>query len=89
LTKIDDVIETIKKSKDREEAKTNLIKKFKLTAIQAEAILEIRLHQLAKLEKKKIEDELEEKRNEMREYEKILASKIEQKKVLKNDLEKK
>ncbi len=88
LTKIDDVIETIKKSKDREEAKTNLIKKFKLTAIQAEAILEIRLHQLAKLEKKKIEDELEEKRNEMREYEKILASKIEQKKVLKNDLEK-
>jgi DNA gyrase subunit A len=88
LVKIDAVIETIKKSKDKEDARDNLVKKFKLTPIQAEAILEIRLHQLAKLEKKKIEDELEEKRKEINEYAKILASKAEQKKVLKKELEK-
>ena len=88
LVKIDAVIETIKKSKDKEDAKDNLVKKFKLTPIQAEAILEIRLHQLAKMEKKKIEDELEEKRREINEYAKILASKAEQKKVLKKELEK-
>ena len=88
LTKIDAVIETIKKSKDKEEARDNLVKKFKLTPIQAEAILEIRLHQLAKLEKKRIEEELEEKRKEINEYTKILESKAEQKKVLKKELEK-
>ncbi|MFA5232257.1 MAG: DNA gyrase subunit A [Candidatus Paceibacterota bacterium] len=87
LTKIDAVIETIKKSKDKEEARDNLVKKFKLTVIQAEAILEIRLHQLAKLEKKRIEEELEEKRKEINEYAKILGSKAEQKKVLKKELE--
>lgn len=87
LTKIDAVIETIKKSKDKEEARDNLVKKFKLTVIQAEAILEIRLHQLAKLEKKRIEEELEEKRKEINEYTKILGSKAEQKKVLKKELE--
>jgi len=58
LNRIDDVIETIKASKTKEDAKNNLIKEFELTVLQAEAILEIRLHQLARLEKQKIEDEL-------------------------------
>lgn len=62
LTKIDAVIKTIKASKDREQAKTNLIKKFKLTEPQAVAILEMRLQQLANLERQKIADELKEKK---------------------------
>lgn len=88
LDKIDAVIETIRKSKDKEDAKENLVKKFKLTIIQAEAILEIKLHQLAKLEKQKVEEELEQKRNEIKGYMKILESKAEQKKVMKGEIEK-
>jgi len=86
LDKIDAVIETIKKSKDREDAKKNLSTKFKLTEIQAEAILEIKLHQLAKLEKQKIEDELASKLKEIKELTKIIESKAEQKKLMKKEI---
>ncbi|MBI4037391.1 DNA gyrase subunit A [Candidatus Daviesbacteria bacterium] len=55
---IDAVIETIKKSKDADDAKTNLMAKFKLTEIQAQAILDMQLRRLAALERQKIEDEL-------------------------------
>jgi len=58
LKNIDAVIQTIKKSADKEEARINLIKKFKLSEKQAVAILEMRLQTLADLERKKIEDEL-------------------------------
>jgi len=58
LKNIDAVIQTIKKSKDKDEARVNLIKKFKLTERQAVAILEMRLQTLAGLERQKIEDEL-------------------------------
>jgi len=58
LKNIDEIIQTIKKSADKEEAKTNLMKKFKLTERQAVAILEMKLQTLAGLERKKIEDEL-------------------------------
>jgi len=58
LKNIDAVIQTIKKSADKDEARLNLIKKFKLTERQAVAILEMRLQTLAGLERKKIEDEL-------------------------------
>ena len=57
LDNLDEVIETIKKSKDAEVAKTNLMKKFSLSDLQAEAILEMQLRRLAALERKKIEDE--------------------------------
>jgi len=57
LDHLDEVIETIKKSKDADEAKTNLITKFKLTEVQAVAILDMQLRRLAALERKKIEDE--------------------------------
>jgi len=60
LKNIDAIIQTIKKSADKEEAKANLISKFKLTERQAVAILEMRLQTLAGLERKKIEDELKE-----------------------------
>jgi len=58
LKNIDAVIQTIKKSADKDEARINLIKKFKLSEKQAVAILEMRLQTLAGLERKKIEDEL-------------------------------
>jgi len=57
LDNIDAVIQTIKKSKDTETARTNLMKKFKLSEIQAKAILDMRLQRLTGLERKKIEDE--------------------------------
>ncbi len=60
LDNIDEVIETIKKSKDVDTAKERLIKKFKLTEIQAKAILDMRLQRLTGLERKKIEDEYKE-----------------------------
>ncbi len=60
LKNIDAIITLIKKSADREEAKQNLIKKFELTERQAVAILEMRFQTLAGLERKKIEDELKE-----------------------------
>lgn len=60
LDNIDEVIETIKKSKDVETAKNNLIRKFKLSEIQAKAILDMRLQRLTGLERKKIEDEYKE-----------------------------
>ena len=55
---IDEVIKTIKESKTQEDAKTNLMRKFRLSDIQATAILDIQLRRLAALERQKIEDEL-------------------------------
>lgn len=55
---IDEVIATIRKAKDVEDAKQALIKEFALTAIQAQAILDMQLKRLAALERQKIEDEL-------------------------------
>lgn len=74
LKNIDEVIKTIKASKDKEIAKANLIKKFDLSERQAVAILEMRLQNLANLEQQKIEDELKEKKKLIKELEAILAS---------------
>lgn len=57
LDNLDAVIDTIRKSKDAEVAKTNLIEKFKLSPIQAQAILDMQLRRLAALERQKIEEE--------------------------------
>ncbi len=55
---IDAVIQTIRGSRDADVAKINLMEKFKLTEIQAQAILDMQLRRLAALERQKIEDEL-------------------------------
>ena len=60
LDHIDEVIATIRASQTTDEAQANLIKKFKLSEIQAKAILAMQLRTLAGLERKKIEDELAE-----------------------------
>ncbi len=57
LDNIDEVIDTIKKSRDVETARHNLMRKFKLSEIQAKAILDMRLQRLTGLERKKIEEE--------------------------------
>jgi len=75
LDKIDLVIKTIKASKDKDEARVNLMKKFKFSERQAIAILEMKLQQLANLESKKIEDELKEKQKLIKELKTLLASK--------------
>ena len=57
LDNLDEVIKTIRAAADVEVARTNLMKRFKLTEVQANAILEMQLRRLAALERKKIEDE--------------------------------
>jgi len=86
LNKIDAVIKVIKASKDREDAKKNLIKKFKLTEIQANAILETKLSALAKMERKKIEDELKELKDRIKELISILKSPQKIKSIIKKEL---
>lgn len=60
LDNIDEIIKLIKKSRDTPTAREGLMKKFKLSEIQATAILEMRLQRLTGLERKKIEDEYKE-----------------------------
>jgi DNA gyrase subunit A len=60
LDNLDAVIKTIRESKTQEDAKENLIKRFKLSPIQATAILDMQLRRLAALEREKIEKEYEE-----------------------------
>lgn len=74
LDHIDAIISTIRKSADKEEAHGELCKKFKLSDAQATAILEMKLQTLAGLERKKIEDELKEKKRLITEYEELLKS---------------
>lgn len=74
LDHIDEIIDTIKKSADRDDARANLMKKWKFTEIQANAILDMRLQTLAGLERKRIEDELKEKLKLIEELKEILGS---------------
>lgn len=80
LDNIDEVITTIRNSQTTDEAKVNLIKKFKLSDIQAAAILAMQLRTLAGLERQKIEDELAELKKLIEKLEGILAD---EKKILK------
>jgi DNA gyrase subunit A len=87
LDHIDEVIKTIRASQTTDEAQANLIKKFKLSELQAKAILQMQLRTLAGLERKKIEDELAELRKLIGELEKILASESEILRVIREELE--
>jgi len=86
LGSIDKIIATIKKSKDKEEASKNLVKNFKLTPIQAGAILEMRLQSLAALEREKIEEELKEKKKLISELKLILKSPKKIVKIIQDEL---
>ena len=86
LDHIDAVIETIRKSPTKEEAHANLMKKFKLSEKQASAILEMRLQTLAGMERKKIEDELAEKLEIIKQLTELLSSKVKILAVVKDEL---
>ena len=86
LTIFVDLDKVIKIIRNSDEPKKELIKAFKLSEIQANAILEIRLRQLAKLEQLKIENERNELVDERNDIEKILKSKSRLKTLIKNEL---
>ena len=86
LDNIDAVIQTIKKSKDVETAKHNLMKKFKLSEIQAKAILDMRLQRLTGLERQKIEDEYKETIKLIEKLKGILKSEEQRKIIITEEL---
>jgi DNA gyrase subunit A len=86
LENIDDVIATIKKSKDRDDAKKNLIKRFKMTERQSIAILEMRLQALANMERIKVEEELKALQKLIADLKKILSSKKNILKVVRDEI---
>jgi len=84
---IDEVIEVIKKSKDTNTAKEKLMTRFKLTEVQAVAILDMQLKRLAALEREKIEDELLEIEKNIEKYLQILLNPEKMIEVMKSELE--
>lgn len=86
LDNIDEIIATIKKSRDTETAKVNLMKKFKLSEIQAKAILDMRLQRLTGLERKKIEDEYREVIKLIEKLRGILESEAKRNLIIKEEL---
>ena len=86
IDNIDEIIELIKSSKDPETAKTRLIERFKLSEIQAQAILDMRLQRLTGLERDKIEQEYQELLITIENLKTILASEEKQKQIIKDEL---
>ncbi len=86
LDNIDEVVEIIRKSKTRDDAHQNLIKRFKFSSEQTDSILDMRLATLVGLEKSRLEDELKEKIKLITYLENILANKAELMKVIKDEL---
>ncbi len=88
LADIDEVIRIIRKSDNRDDARKNLMKRFKIDEIQANAILETKLAALAKLEQQKIDNELKELEAKIEEYTGILKSPAKIKTVMKKEFAK-
>lgn len=86
IDQIDSVIKTIRQSKTQEDAKQNLMVKFKLTDLQATAILDMQLRRLAALERQKIEDEYEMVKETITYLEDLLANPFKMLAVIKNEL---
>ena len=86
LNNIDAVIKIIKAAKDKEAAKVNLMKKFKLSERQTLAILDMKLATLANLERLKIANELKEKRTLIKDLESILKSSAKIKEIIKKEI---
>ncbi len=86
LDNIDEIIEMIKKSRNTETARNNLMKRFKLSEVQAQAILDMRLQRLTGLERKKIEDEYLEIIKLIEKLRSILASEKKRMIIIKEEL---
>ena len=83
---IDAVIDLIKKSSNADEARQKLEKKYKLSEIQAKAIIEMRLRQLTGLEQDKLREEYDELLKTIAGYKKLLDSKSMRMDLIKNEL---
>lgn len=86
LDHIDRIIKLIRAAKDVPTAHTQLMKEFKFSEVQAQAILDMRLQKLAGLERKKIEDELAAVQKLVKELESILKSKAKMMHLVKTEL---
>ncbi|HDS09746.1 MAG TPA: DNA gyrase subunit A [Firmicutes bacterium] len=86
LDNIDKIIKLIRGSSDKDQAKQGLINDFKLSEIQALAILDMRLHRLTSLERKEIDDEYIEKIKEITKLKNILASERKIYMIIKDEL---
>tara|TARA_Y100001970_G_scaffold97144_1_gene122296 strand:- start:11152 stop:13641 length:2490 start_codon:yes stop_codon:yes gene_type:complete len=86
LQNIDEVIELIKGSKNPEEAKNQLIQKFKFSIPQTKAILDMRLQKLTSLETDKLLEELEELNKKIKHYKEILNNYELQSSIIKEEL---
>ncbi len=84
---IDEVIRLIRASSNADEAREKLIEAFKLSEIQAKAIVEMRLRQLTGLEQDKLRSEYEELMKTIQDYKEILASKERRMQIIKEELE--
>ena len=87
LDNLDQVIAIIRKSKDAEEARTNLMANLPLSKIQAQAILDMRLHRLTGLEREKIQQEYDELIEKVRVFKEILADPKKIDAIIKEELE--
>ena len=87
LDNIDRVIKLIRASSSVDDARAGLMKEFKLSILQANAILEMRLQKLARLEREKVENELKEVQAFIKEMKELLASPAKILKVAKTELE--
>ena len=83
---IDEVIAIIRKSKDQASAKINLMERFGLDDVQAQAIVQMRLGQLTNMERNKIEDEIAALKAKIEEYNAILADEGRQREIIKEEL---
>ena len=86
LDNLDAVIELIRKSKNPDEAKDGLISNFKLSEIQAKAILELRLQRLTGLERQKIKEEFEELMKLIAYLESVLSDESLRYKIIKDEM---
>jgi len=86
LDNLDEVIKTIRASKNPQEANVELRKKFALTDIQAKAILEMRLQKLTGLERDKIDTEYKDIVDKITEYREILSDREKQNEIIKLEL---
>ena len=83
---IDEVIAIIRRSKDQASAKINLMERFGLDDVQAQAIVQMRLGQLTNMERNKIEDEIAALKAKIEEYNAILADEGRQREIIKEEL---
>ncbi len=87
LDMLDEVIDTIRKSKSQDSAKTNLMDKFEFTEVQAQAILDMQLRRLAALERMKIQNEFKDIKSKIKEYNLVLENQDRILEIVNDDLQ--